>query len=277
MKEDKRHIKTKSKALRANISSQTQNPPKPIRPPQYASPRTPWSPGWRLSSTGTSGLNPSQLLHKAREANRGDPKHFFHKAHQHPSNGPFSPPLLFYQLREHRYRNGKATVLTTESCSPCTIQTGGIASTRSTIFMASSRSSFHHPSHLGRYPCCSTQVKNSHISTGSPLVLTAPGSIHLTYSRRIASALHDGGGRFPRISLVPRDPIVRDVVVQGPRDGDDEIDARKAREEERGLHGEVGARGGAGGEGGEGIVEPTPEGLDVGEDVGCVGLGEEAV
>ena len=53
---------------------------------------------------------------------------------------------------------------------------------------------------------------------------------------------------------------MRDVVVQGPRDGDDEIDARKTREEERGLHGEVGARGGAGG-----------------EDVGCVGLGEEAV
>ncbi len=84
---------------------------------------------------------------------------------------------------------------------------------------------------------------------------------------------------------------MRNVRVQGAGDTYEALDLRETGEEERGLDGQVAARGGAGaretgevrtrgpggGEGWERVVEPAPEGLDVGEDVGRVGLGEEAV
>lgn len=84
---------------------------------------------------------------------------------------------------------------------------------------------------------------------------------------------------------------MRDIGVQGPGDGDEEFDIREIGKEERGLYsevaaggradagetGEVGTGGPGGGKGEQGVVEPVPEGFDIGKNVGGVGLREESV
>lgn len=84
---------------------------------------------------------------------------------------------------------------------------------------------------------------------------------------------------------------MRDIGVQGAGDGNEEFYVREMGKEEHGLYGEVAAGGRAdasetgevgmggpgGGKGGQGVVEPVPEGFDIGKDVGCVRLREESV
>lgn len=80
---------------------------------------------------------------------------------------------------------------------------GGIAFALSNTFITSSSSLPFAPNQRARYACCNTHVKNSHISTAFPLVLTVCGLILFTYFRTILSAFPGGGGLFPRITLGP--------------------------------------------------------------------------
>ena len=84
---------------------------------------------------------------------------------------------------------------------------------------------------------------------------------------------------------------MRDVGVQAAGEGEEALDAREVGEQQRGLHGKIAACGRARtcetgevrtgvpgcGEGGQGVVGPAPDGFAVGENVGGVGLGEQAV